>query len=176
MPDTANPNAPSDNPMAQTMLPTHGMTEAIHIGESDLPFVQGRDGSTFQVQKVDLNQGLWIVRTRFQPGLTIEKHYHTGPVHAVTFDGAWYYKEYPEYVNRKGSFLFEPAHSVHTLTVAEDNEGLTDVWFAIWGANLQMDDAGNVTSVTDAQSILQAYRKLCEAGGLDCSKMIVIGE
>lgn len=176
MPDTANPQDPKDNPMAQTMLPMHGMTEAIHIGENDLPFVQAREGSTLQVQKIDLNQGLWIVRTRFEPGVTIEKHYHTGQVHAVTFDGAWYYKEYPEYVNRKGSFLYEPAHSVHTLTISAENTGVTDIWFAIWGANLQMDDQGNVTSVTDAQSILQSYRRLCAEQGLDCSKMIVIGE
>jgi len=163
-------------PATQPTVPMHGLTEAIHIGEDDLPFVDTEGGTLLQVQKIDLNQGLWVVRTRFQPGLTIEKHYHTGPVHAVTFDGAWYYKEYPEHVNRKGSFLFEPAHSVHTLTVAEDNPGLTDVWFAIWGANLNMDEAGNVTGVTDAQSILTAYRALCAKDGLDCSRMIVVGE
>ena len=34
--------------------------------------------------------------------------------------GAWKYAEYPE-VNRAGSYLFEPAGSIHTLTVLEDN-------------------------------------------------------
>lgn len=157
-------------------LPTHGLTEAQHIGQDDLPHVDLGDGSTIQLLQVDLNQGLWVVRNRFQPGYQVAKHYHTGPVFAVTLAGAWYYTEYPDYVNTAGSYLYEPAHSVHTLTVSADNEGPTDVWFAIHGANINMDDHGNVTSVTDAPTILKAYRMMCEAQGLDHSGVIVMGE
>ena len=157
-------------------VPTHGLTEAIHIGEADLPFVDLGDGSKLQLLQVDLNQGLWVVRTKFQPGFSVEKHYHTGPVFAVTLEGSWYYKEYPEFVNTKGSYLYEPAHSVHTLMVSEDNEGETDVWFAIHGANVNIDEKGDVTGVVDAQSILAAYRGLCEAQNLSHDKVIVHGE
>ena len=104
------------------------------------------------------------------------KHYHTGQVFAVTLSGSWYYLEYPDYVNRTGSYLYEPAHSVHTLKVSDDNEDVTDVWFAIYGANVNVDDNGNVVGITDAQSVLAAYRGLCEAQGLDHSKVIVMGE
>ena len=158
------------------MVPMQGLTEATHIGESDLPFVDIGDGSLIQLLQVDLSQGLWVVRTRFQPGYTIDKHYHTGSVFAVTLAGSWYYKEYPDSVNTKGSYLFEPAHSVHTLTVSEDNEGETDVWFAIYGANVNLDANGNVTGIIDAQGILAAYRALCDAKGLSHDKVIVIGE
>ena len=64
---------------------------------------------------------------------------------------------------------------MHTLTVPETNEGETDVWFAIYGANVNIDDDGQVTSVTDAQSILQAWNGLCAMNGVDGSKTIVVG-
>ena len=157
-------------------VPMQALTHAIHIGESDLPFVDVGDGSSLQLLQVDLNVGLWVVRTRFQPGFQVTKHYHTGSVFAVTLAGSWFYKEYPEFVNTAGSYLYEPAHSVHTLMVGDDNTEVTDVWFAIYGANVNMDDDGNVVGITDAQSILARYRALCEAEGLDCSKLIVNGE
>jgi len=69
-------------------------------------------------------------------------------------------------VNTAGSYLFEPAGSIHTLTVPETNEGLTDVWFAIRGANLNLDDDGNVTSVVDAGGIRDFYFAMCEKMGL----------
>ena len=95
---------------------------------------------------------------------------------AVTIQGQWFYKEYPEYINSPGSYLFEPAGSVHTLMTPEDQEGITETWFAIYGANVNVDEEGNVTSMVDAQSILATYRALCEAQGLSSDKVIVNGE
>ena len=69
-------------------------------------------------------------------------------------------------MNTAGSFLYEPAGSVHTLTVPADNTEPTEVFFAIWGANLNLDADGNVESIIDAGGILQAYYMLCEAEGL----------
>jgi hypothetical protein len=43
---------------------------------------------------------------------------------------------------------------------------VTDVWFAIRGANLNLDDGGNVESVLDAGSVLEIYRAQCEKNGL----------
>ena len=65
---------------------------------------------------------------------------------------------------------------MHTLTVPADNDEITEVWFAIHGANVNIDEQGQVVGVTDAQSVLAAYRALCAAEGLDCSKVIVLGE
>lgn len=156
-------------------IPMHGLTEALHIGENDLPHADIGDGSTLQLLQVDLNVGLWVVRTRFQPGYQVSKHYHTGQVLAVTLAGSWYYLEYPDYKNTTGSYLYEPAHSVHTLKVSDDNDGPTDVWFAIYGANVNVDENGDVIGITDAQSVLSRYRALCDAQGLDHSGVIVNG-
>jgi quercetin dioxygenase-like cupin family protein len=98
----------------------------------------------------------------FQAGFEVPTHRHTGPVWGYTVSGAWKYKEY-EYVNRAGSFLYEPAGSVHTLTCIEPD---TLVWFHMYGANLNLDADGNVESVTDGAGTLAAYYMLCEAEGL----------
>jgi 2,4'-dihydroxyacetophenone dioxygenase len=150
--------------------------EAILIHDDDLPHVNLPDGSTLQLLQVDLNQNLWVVRNRFKPGFSIDTHYHTGPVFAVTQSGEWFYKEYPDKVNRAGSYLYEPAHSLHTLTVAEDATEDAVVWFAIFGSNIKIDDAGDVTSILDARTVLTAYRAMCEMEGKSCDKVIVQGE
>ena len=80
--------------------------------------------------------------------------------------GRWRYLEYPE-VNRAGSYLFEPAGAIHTLHVPDTNQGITDVWFAVRGANLNLADDGSVESVVDARAVLDIYFAQCGAGGLD---------
>lgn len=148
---------------------------AIHRGENDLPFVDFQEGVRLQLLQVDLEQGLWIVRTRFAPGVTIQTHKHTGCVFAVTFAGVWKYLEYPE-VNRAGSYLFEPAGSVHTLTVPDEGQKEeTDVWFAIYGANLNLDAAGNVEMVIDAKFVHELYLGACRERGLPEPAVIVGG-
>ena len=135
---------------------------AIHIGAEELPFVDLGDGSKLKVIMVDAAQELWIIENIFVAGYQVHRHKHTGPVYAYTTSGAWRYKEY-DYVNRAGSFLFEPANSVHTLQVLEDN---THVWFQIYGSNLNLDDDDEVDSISDGASALAVYLKLCEQAGL----------
>jgi quercetin dioxygenase-like cupin family protein len=137
---------------------------AIHRGEDELPFVDVGDGTHLQVLQTDVEKGLWVVRTRYEPGVTVARHKHTGEVFAFTIAGSWKYLEYPE-VNRAGSYLYEPAGSIHTLHVPEDNEGLTDVWFAIYGANLNLAADDSVEMVIDAGLIRDVYVGLCESQG-----------
>ena len=117
-------------------------------------------------------EGLWVIQNRFTPGYKVQTHKHTGPVYAFTTSGAWRYLE-SDLVNTAGSYLYEPAGSVHTLVVPENNTEITDVFFAIYGANLNLDANGNVESITDAGNILQAYYLLCEAQGLPRPNVVV---
>jgi quercetin dioxygenase-like cupin family protein len=147
--------------------------EAILIERDDLPEVELPDGSTLVLLQVDLNNNMWIVRNRFRPGFNIDTHYHTGPVYAFTESGQWYYKEYPDLINKAGSYLFEPAHSVHTLTVADDAEEDAVVSFIIMGSNVNVDESGTVTSILDAQTVLKIYTAMCEAVGKSADGVIV---
>jgi quercetin dioxygenase-like cupin family protein len=114
-------------------------------------------------------EGLWILENVFQAGYEVQRHKHTGPVYAYTTSGAWKYKEYG-YVNRAGSFLYEPAGSVHTLQILEDD---THVWFQMYGANLNLDDNGAVESVSDGASTLAVYRNLCAQAGLPSPNVLL---
>ena len=142
---------------------------AVHVGADELPFVEIGGGNKLKVLQVDANEGLWVVENIFQRNYEVQTHRHTGPVYGYTTSGAWKYKEYNE-VNRAGSFLFEPAGSVHTLTVLEDD---THVWFQMYGVNLNLDADGNIESVFDGPGTLEAYYALAEAEGYPRPNVIV---
>ena len=138
---------------------------AVHVGEDELPWVDNDEGTKLKVLVAKVSEGLWIIRTKFAPGVRVQPHKHTGQVYAYTLSGSWKYEE-SDYVNTAGSFLYEPAGSRHTLVVPETNTEVTDVWFQIYGANLSLDSDGNIERVTDAGSVLQAYVAGCEAMGV----------
>ena len=114
------------------MTMTNEVPTAVHIGADELPFVDIGDGSQLKVLQVKEEEGLWIVENIFHAGYEVQRHRHTGPVYAFTTSGAWKYKEY-DYVNRAGSFLYEPAGSVHTLECIEDD---TRAWFHMYGSGV----------------------------------------
>jgi 2,4'-dihydroxyacetophenone dioxygenase len=150
-------------------MTTVDVPTAVHIGADELPFVDIGDGSKLKVIQVKESEGLWIVENLFQAGYEVQRHKHTGPVYAYTTSGAWKYKEY-DYVNRAGSFLYEPAGSVHTLQVLDDD---THVWFQIYGANLNLDADGNIESAVDGDLTLAAYFMLCDAAGLPRPNVLI---
>ena len=133
-------------------------------GEDELPWVTVDEGVELKVLQVDLARGVWIIKNRFRPGVQIPTHRHTGDVYGITYSGAWKYLEY-DFVNRAGSWLFEPAGSVHTLSVPADNTEPTEVLFVINGSNLDVTPEGEVTMIVDARLILEVYLAQCEAEG-----------
>jgi len=151
------------------MTTAAALPQAIHIGADDLPFADFGDGNKLKVLRVDTAESLWVVENIFQAGFTVQTHRHTGPVFGYTRSGAWKYKEY-DYVNRAGSFLYEPAGSVHTLEIVEDD---TQVWFHMYGANLNLREDGSVESITDGAGTLEAYYMLCEMQGLGRPNVLV---
>lgn len=143
--------------------------EAVHIGVDELPFVELGGGNMLRVLQVNEKEGLWIIENVFQKGFAVQTHRHTGPVWGYTVSGGWKYKEY-DYVNRAGSFLYEPAGSVHTLECVEDD---TRVWFHMYGCNLNIDDEGNVESVADGAGTLAFYLAMCEQQGFGRPPVVI---
>lgn len=129
--------------------------ESFHVDASNFPYAKnfGADGLDLMLLQADIEGGMFAVRIRFQPGLQLPPHKHTGIVHAYTLAGSWRYLEYPSSPsNTAGSYLYEPPGSTHTLKVDDHNTGITDVVFIIYGAMLILDDQGNVSGILDAQS------------------------
>lgn len=121
---------------------------------------------------LDAENGLWVLRVQFQPGVTLPKHFHTGTVHFYTLSGCWYYLEYPEQKQTAGCYLYEPGGSVHTFHTPEDNEGITDGFMVVAGANINFDEDGNYINTMDAGWIEQAVVAAADAQGLSAPRYI----
>ncbi|HYB99982.1 MAG TPA: 2,4'-dihydroxyacetophenone dioxygenase family protein [Candidatus Limnocylindrales bacterium] len=131
-----------------------------------LPWLTVWEGIELKVLRVVASEGLWVVRNRFAPGTSIEKHRHTGDVHGFTISGSWRYLEYGiDYP--AGTYIYEPAGSVHTLMVPGEATEPADVLFVMRGANLVLgDDGAMIVRVDDGPTTLAYYRMMCEAQGL----------
>ncbi len=135
-----------------------------HVGEDDAPWADTGTGVDLKLVRFDSAKGTWVIRNRFSPGTRLQIHRHTGPVDGFTLSGRWHYLEY-DFYSTAGSYIYEPANSVHTLDVPDDNTGPTDVLFVIEGALLNLDPDGNVESYTDGPGIVEVYYALLEAAG-----------
>ncbi|MEI7755307.1 MAG: 2,4'-dihydroxyacetophenone dioxygenase family protein [Actinomycetota bacterium] len=143
--------------------PRHLGLAISHLNETSSPWVS-IPGGELRLVHVDIAAGIWVIANRFEPGMAAQRHLHTGPVFAWTTAGCWMYSEYGVRYEA-GSFVHEPAGSMHTLVVPADNTETTEVFFVMNGANLNLDDDDNIVSITDAGSIAAAYRMLCEMQG-----------
>ncbi len=140
--------------------------------DSSMPFI---DEGAFEIQllQVNIEAGLWVIRTLFAPGTTVQKHKHTGEIFAFTTSGSWHYLEYPNDLNISGSYLYEPAGSVHTLHVPASNTETTEVCFVMNGANLNLNTQDEVESVLDAGTMLEVYITTCEAQGKPLNRSVI---
>ena len=145
-----------------------------HAGEDDLPWVDGTGGIWLKVLRVDVGNGVWVVRNRFEPGARLQRHRHSGAVDGYTVSGRWHYLEY-DFYSLAGSYIHEPAGSVHTLDVPADNEGVTEVLFVIQGVLLNLADDDSVESVSDGPDTLAAYEALAVAQGFDRPTGVIVG-
>lgn len=117
----------------------------------------------FALLQVDPFSGLWVTRTRFPPGCTVQRHLHSGAVSAVTIAGSWGYPELNA-LCRAGDFLIEQAGTVHSLQVMGDET--VDVIFMINGSITYFDESGDVDRIEDWRSVLAEYETGCRLQGL----------
>ena len=144
-----------------------------HAGEDDLPWVDGTGGIWLKVLRVDPESGVWVVRNRFEPGARLQRHRHTGPVDGYTVSGRWHYLEY-DFYSTAGSYIREPAGSVHTLDVPADNQGTTEVLFIIEGVLINLADDDTIDSVIDGLGTLEAYEALAVDQGFDRPTGVIV--
>lgn len=135
--------------------------ESFHADYSRLPWAEcwaGDPRIRLQMLMADIEGQRYAVRMQFEAGLLAAPHKHTGEVHAMTLAGRWNYTEYADSPdNVAGSYLFEPPGTTHTLKIADDADGITDVIFIIYGAMLHMGDDGTIIGITDAESVIAEY-------------------
>ena len=139
---------------------------ALHVGLEDVPWVPNHlfPGAELRLLQADVTRGIYAMAGRLPPNMEVGTHRHTGAVHMFTLTGAWKYHEH-EYVNRAGSYLFEPPESVHTLFVLPGEE-VTETLSVVYGETQYFDAEGQVVKVTNAASNLASYYESCERAGV----------
>jgi 2,4'-dihydroxyacetophenone dioxygenase len=139
---------------------------ALHVGIEDVPWVPNHlfPGTEYRLLQADVARGVYAMSGRLPGGLEVGTHRHTGAVHMFTLAGAWKYHEH-EYVNRAGSYLYEPPDSVHTLYVLPGDE-TTETLSIVHGETEYLDGAGDIVSVSNAATNLANYYASCEQAGI----------
>ena len=148
--------------------------ELLTLQTNDLPIYKDAliPGVDVQPLFLDPHNGVWVLRVVFQPGVTLPTHYHTGTVHLLTLSGRWNYTEYPDQPQTAGSYLYEPGGSVHQFTTPADNEGPTDTFMVVTGANVNFAPDGTYLGLLDASEIMVMIDHLIRERGLDPAKYI----
>ncbi|WP_433189296.1 2,4'-dihydroxyacetophenone dioxygenase family protein [Actinoallomurus sp. CA-150999] len=143
-------------------------TELLTVNMADIPVLKDSlgPGIDFQPLFLDPEIGVWSVIGTFAPGVELPIHLHTGPVHGFTLKGEWFYKEYPDQPQTEGSYLYEPASSVHTFAVPETATEPTIVLFIVYGANVAFTDEGKFHSVLDAVTVMKLTEQAALAQGI----------
>lgn len=117
---------------------------------------------------LDPFNGVWVLRVKFAPGVTLPMHFHTGTVHLYTMSGCWYYTEYPQQKQTAGCYLYEPGGSVHQFSTPADNKEDTDTFMVVTGANINFaDEGGAYLGVMDAGWIKTFIDQMIKEQGAD---------
>ena len=143
-------------------------TELLTLNVNDVPLLRNAlgPGINFQPLFLDPEMGIWTILGTFAPGVELPIHLHTGGVHGYTLKGEWIYKEYPDQPQTAGSYLYEPASSVHTFAVPETNTEDTVVLFIVNGANVSVTEDGQFHSVLDAVTVQKLVEQCAQAQGI----------
>lgn len=143
----------SGSPLPFVALP---QTELLTVNDKELPWLEDSLGQGIKLKplRLDVEAGVWVVLASFKPGSSVPLHYHTGEAEVFTLSGRWNYAEYPDQPQTAGSYLFEPAGSVHTLLVPADNTEDTLMLVRVRGANVNFNEDGTLHSILDTTALV----------------------
>ncbi|HIF63128.1 MAG TPA: hypothetical protein EYQ35_03105 [candidate division UBP10 bacterium] len=143
------------------------VTSVVH--GADVPWVwMGFENSGIEMKLLRRGRKdeVYTFMNRFAPGFMAPRHLHLGEVHAWTMEGCWCYLEY-DWKARAGDYVYEPADSIHTLYVPEENEGLTTVLFTVEKGLDLYDENGELFMTQDGAGLEELYRAGLAEQGLD---------
>ena len=92
-------------------------------------------------------------------------------MHAYTISGEWYYSEY-DWKAGAGSFVYEPAGSVHTLHVSPDATEPAVILFMVQGGMAMINEDDEPWMLEDAAEMVARYRMALEAEGIEAPEIL----
>jgi quercetin dioxygenase-like cupin family protein len=113
---------------------------------------------------LNVTGGFYVHLLRVRRSGLLQRHRHSGQVHAWVIRGEWLYLEH-DWVARAGSYVFEPPGETHTLVVPEHCTDMVTL-FTVHGALIYVDPQGNPTGYDDVFTRIEKYRAHFEGIGL----------
>lgn len=132
--------------------------------EDDALWVPMTKSTSFKPLLLCASQGYYINLLRVRETGVLSRHRHSGPVHAITLRGRWYYLEH-DWIAETGSYAHEPAGETHTLFVPEGVDEMI-TWFHVTGGYTYVDPQGVALGYEDVFTKIEAARKHYENIGL----------
>lgn len=165
---TAEPTTATTSSGALLPLVALPQGELLSINEQSIPLLTDSLSAGVHVKplRLDLEAGCWVVLATFSPGATVPLHYHTGIAEVYTMAGSWHYLEYPDQPQTAGSYMYEPAGSVHTFVCPETNTEDTVLFIRVEGANINFTEDGQFHSILDTTMIRHLVDQLARERGL----------
>lgn len=113
---------------------------------------------------LNVSAGFYVHLLKVKRSGLLQRHRHSGMVHAYVLRGKWLYLEH-DWVAVQGSYVYEPPGETHTLVVPDDCQDMVTM-FTVHGALMYVDTQGNATGYDDVFTRIEKYRAHFENVGL----------
>jgi len=115
------------------------------------------DGVWSRPIHLNVTSGFYVHMLRVKRSGLLQRHRHSGQVHAYVIRGKWYYLEH-DWVAHEGGYVFEPPGETHTLIVPDDCADMVTL-FTVHGSLMYVDPQGNATGYDDVFTRIDKYRE-----------------
>lgn len=113
---------------------------------------------------LNVSAGYYVHLLKVRRAGILQRHRHSGAVHAWVIRGSWYYLEH-DWIAQEGGYVFEPPGETHTLVVPENCAEMITL-FTVHGSLMYVDPQGVATGYDDVFTRIERYRAHFEAIGL----------
>jgi 2,4'-dihydroxyacetophenone dioxygenase len=139
------------------------------VNPDEIPWIPQAEGVWFRPLRISPEQGTWTNLLRVTCRGTVNLHRHLAPVEAWLLAGRWRYLEH-DWTAGPGSYVYEPAGDVHTLTTVGEEEMIT--LFSMHGPIEYIGPDGQVEYTETAQTKLQRYLDFCASEDIRVAPVI----
>lgn len=119
------------------------------IPEDERLWVPRPAGNLYLPLMFDVSAGVVVNIIKYPVPGVIGRHVHDGPVYSWTIEGSWFYPEH-DWVATPGTFVWEPAGEIHTLTTTESMTG----FYVMHGGLTSVDENGKAIHYDNAVTLL----------------------
>ncbi len=153
---------PYSRPQPWGMVPDMAINDA--LDGDDTLWAPVAPGIWSRPLHLNVSGGYYVHLLRVKRAGILQRHRHSGAVHAWVIRGSWYYLEH-DWIACEGSYVFEPPGETHTLVVPDDCQDMITL-FTVHGSLMYVDPQGVSTGYDDVFTRIERYRAHFEAVGL----------